>query len=112
MGTGPSYQTPWVGLGMDASTVTVRTPSLPGPPAQCGRTPSAPRPSEQLAHERRADDHAVGERGDLGRLLAVGDAEADADRQVGAAARVRATSASAASPTVARVPVTPIVEAA
>ena len=34
------------------------------------------------------------------------------DRQVGVTARVRATSAAAASPTVARVPVTPMVEAA
>ena len=38
--------------------------------------------------------------------------EAHADGEVGAAARVRATSFSAASLTVARVPVTPIVEAA
>ena len=38
---------------------------------------------EQRADEGRADDHPVGVRRDLGRLVAVADAEPDADRQVG-----------------------------
>ena len=40
-------------------------------------------PSASAPHEGRADDDAVGVRGDLGGLVAGGDAEADADRQVG-----------------------------
>ncbi len=38
---------------------------------------------EQGAHEGRADDHAVGERSDVGGLVAGADAEADTDGQVG-----------------------------
>ena len=37
-------------------------------------------------HERRAHDHAVGVRRHLGGLVAVADAEADPDRQVGGGA--------------------------
>ena len=50
---------------------------------------------EQAPDQRAADDHPVGERGHLGRLGTVADAEADADRQVGSTARTRATRAGA-----------------
>ena len=49
-----------------------------GAPARARRPPRRCR----RGHQRRADDHRVGEPGDLGGLLAGADAEADADRQV------------------------------
>lgn len=67
--------------------------------------------AEQRTDERGADDDAVGIAAHLGGLLGLGDPEADADT-LAPAARVSATSCSARSPTVARSPVTPIVDAA
>ena len=68
---------------------------------------------QHLPHVGGPDDDAVGERGDLGGLAARRRRPRPTQTaRSGAAARVRATSVSAASPTVARVPVTPIVEAA
>ena len=66
---------------------------------------------EQAANERRAHDHPVGVRRDLGRLVPVADPEPDRDRQVrphGRSAFARATSGSASSLVEARAPVTPI----
>ena len=67
---------------------------------------------EKRPDERRADDHPVGVRRDLGGLVAVADAEAHAYGQLRAeldtAALVRATSGPARSLVVARVPVTPM----
>ena len=68
---------------------------------------------QHLPHVGRADDDAVGERGDLGRLARRRRRRGPTQTaRSGATARVRATSVSAASLTVARVPVTPMVEAA
>src|SRR5690349_3928439 len=55
---------------------------FPGEGADAGEAGGDVRGVQQPADERRADDHAVGEAGDLGGLRAVADPEPEPDRQV------------------------------
>ena len=63
---------------------------------------------EQDPHERRADDHAVGVRRDLGGLVAVADAEPDPDREVGGGAGAGDERPGQVAGASSRAPVTPM----